>query len=146
MVKSVETVVGQCHAQWQQLAAWKTANDVYQAKLAAWNLQKAHLRPKEKPPAPPTPPAPEPAVPQTASCGPASAFGIATSALPPGTSDAGTVTPGASASALPTATPSTPASSGNTASKAATVSGRATPSGGTTTHPANVPTTVRPAA
>jgi serine/threonine protein phosphatase PrpC len=142
MVKSVETVVGQCRTQWQQLASWKAANDVYQQKLVVWNQQKAHLRPKEKPPAEPTSPGPQPQVPQAASCGPASAFGIATSALPPGTSDAGTVTPGAS----PRTLPSTPGNTASTKSSTATVTGRATPSGGTVTHPSNVSTTARPAA
>jgi hypothetical protein len=142
MVGTVETVVGACRKQWQQLEAWKTVNDDYQARLAAYHVTLAHLRPKQKAPAPPAPPPAEPPVPQAASCGPASAFGIASSALPPGISGAGTVAPGASSSTLPTATPTTPAS---TASTSATVTGKATPPGGAT-HPANVPTTVHPAA
>jgi PPM family protein phosphatase len=131
-VQTVETVVGQCRTQWHQLASWKTANDEYQQKLAAYNLAKAHLRPREKPPAPPTPPGPQPQVPEAGSCGPASAFGIASSALPPGTSGAGTVTPNTSPS-LPTAT-ATPAA------------GRTTPSNSKSTHPVSTPTTARPTA
>jgi PPM family protein phosphatase len=153
MVKSVETVVGQCRQQWQQLAAWKTADDRYQQdltrynqQLAAVNQHNAHLKAGQKPTPPPTAPArpgPEPQVPQAGSCGPASAFGIAPSALPPGTSGTGSVTPGPSPTTLPTATASAPASTGNRASSAATgtVTGQVTAS-----HPANVATTVRPAA
>jgi hypothetical protein len=154
MVKSVETVVGQCRTQWHQLAAWKTADDKYQQDLARYNqqvaavnLHNAHLKAGQKPtppPAAPTKPGPEPQVPQAGSCGPASAFGIATSDLPPGTSGAGSVTPGTAPTTLPTATVSAAASTGNRASSPAatgTVTGQVTAS-----HPANVPTTVRPAA
>jgi protein phosphatase len=127
MVKSVEGVVGQCRQQWQQLAAWETANDQYQQNLTRYNQQvaavnqhNAHLKAGQKPTPPPTAPTrpgPEPQVPQAGSCGPASAFGVPTSALPPGTSGTGTVTPGSSPGPLPTATPTTPA---GTASPTAT--------------------------
>ncbi|HEX9623230.1 MAG TPA: hypothetical protein VF979_02540, partial [Streptosporangiaceae bacterium] len=137
MVKSVQSVVGQCRTQWQQLATWKTANDAYQVKLTAYNVVKAHLRPREKAPKPPVSPGPQPAVPEAGSCGPASAFGIATSALPPGTSGSGAVTsPGTTpSSTTPSSTPTTPAGKAT-----------ATPSGGRTGHPTTTPTTLRPTA
>jgi PPM family protein phosphatase len=108
MVSQVQKVLGQCRTGWQALATWKKTNDTYQHNRAVYNAALAHLKHGQKPPAAPTPPGPEPSVPQAATCGPASAFGIASSDLPAGTSGTGSVTAPASPGSLPTTSPASP--------------------------------------
>jgi protein phosphatase len=110
MVSQVETVLGQCRSEWQTLSAWKKANDLYQTKRAAYNAVLAHLRRGQKPPPAPTSPGLQPPTPEAATCGPASAFGVASGDLPPGTSGAGSVSP-ATPGSLPTANPASKSTS-----------------------------------
>jgi protein phosphatase len=121
MVAQVQTVLADCRTQWQKLSAWKKANDAYQVQRTAWNAALAHLRRGQKPPPAPTSPGQQPSTPEAATCGPANAFGIASTDLPPGTSGAGSVSPTTPGS-LPTASP---------ASKSASPSG----SSPTSAHP-----------
>ncbi len=101
----VQSQVNSCEAQWNSLVDWKSENDAYQAKLRAYNLAKAHLRPGQHPStAPPTPPGPQPATPSATDCAAATAFGIPSSQLPAGVS--GSTAPASTAgSTSPTASP-----------------------------------------
>jgi protein phosphatase len=144
MVAQVQKTVGACSRQWHALADWKTANDAYQRDLAAYNQQltaynqrNAHLKPGQKPGPAPKPPVKlgaQPGIPDAGSCGPASAFGVPASALPAGTSSAGSVAPGK--------TPGTTPASTTPAKTTPPATGTATPSAGTSTHPAATPSTV----
>jgi hypothetical protein len=66
-----------CHAQWIALATWQAQSIRYQSELATAAASKPKIKVS-----PSANPGPMPAVPDTASCAPASAFGIPASALP----------------------------------------------------------------
>ena len=97
LITSLQDGANRCHAQWTALAAWQTQTVKYQSEL----VTAAHSRPKIKVPASDKP-GPLPAVPDTASCAPASAFSIAPSALP---AQAGGTARSATPSPTPTPTP-----------------------------------------
>jgi hypothetical protein len=77
--------VYRCRQEWLQLVGWKKTNDAYQRALAA----KAHRSPGTASPPLPADPGPMPPPPLDSMCGPASAYGIPATALPPGTPDTG---------------------------------------------------------
>jgi protein phosphatase len=103
----VQSQVSSCETQWTNLVDWKSQDDAYVAKLAAYELARAHAKPGSHVGSPPTPPAPEPATPSATDCAAAAAFAIPATQLPK---------PGAT---VPTPAPTKPA---------ATSSAKASPS------------------
>jgi hypothetical protein len=85
-VHDIEAEVSQCQAAWNTLADWKSQNDAYQTKLAAYRTALAHLNKRQHVPAAPTPPGPQPPTPSANNCAGAAAFGITPSELPAGVS------------------------------------------------------------
>jgi serine/threonine protein kinase len=98
-VSQVQAQVNSCQAQWNNLVDWKSQEDAYQARLAAFNLVKAHLKPGQHRPAPPTSPGPQPATPVAANCASAAAFGIPASELPARTTGPTSAAPAPSSAA-----------------------------------------------
>jgi PPM family protein phosphatase len=94
LITQLQSGVDQCHSQWTALATWQTQTVKYQEELA----RAVHSKPKIKVPASDNPGV-MPAVPDTANCAPAAAFGIQASALP---AQAG----GTATSTVPTPSPS----------------------------------------
>jgi PPM family protein phosphatase len=84
LITNLQSGVSQCYMEWSALATWQTKNVTYQSDLAkitaAAKLPKAR-RPKV---ARAVSPGPMPSAPDAANCAPASAFGIAATALPGG--------------------------------------------------------------
>jgi len=104
----VQSQVNNCETQWNNLVTWKSEDNAYLAKLAAYNTARAHLKPGQHPSTPPTPPPAQPATPSGTNCASASAFGIPASELPSATtgSSAPATTPATTTPATPSATKS----------------------------------------
>jgi PPM family protein phosphatase len=105
LITQLQSGADQCHTQWTALASWQTQTVKYHDEL----VRAEHSKPKITVPASDAP-GTMPAVPDTANCAPAAAFGIAASALP--------AQAGGTAAAVPTTSP-TPKPSA-TAKKSAT--------------------------
>jgi serine/threonine protein phosphatase PrpC len=104
LVSQIQGRVDDCRAKWQALVSWQAANLNYQKELTAFRQKKTKVAPVS--------PGPQPPAPDAASCAPAVAFGIPSSALPgtqPTTTPA-TTTPTSTPTATPTARASAKAS------------------------------------
>jgi PPM family protein phosphatase len=93
LITQLQLGANQCHTQWTALVTWQTQTVRYRDELA----RAVHSKPKITVPASDNPGS-MPAVPDSASCAPAAAFGIPASAVP---AQAG----GTAASAAPTPSP-----------------------------------------
>jgi protein phosphatase len=112
----VQSQVTSCERQWNALVTWKSEDEAYLGKLAAYNLARAHAKPGQHMGPAPTAPAAQPATPSATDCAAASAFGIPAAELPTG-------------APTPTPTVTNPATSTKPAtSSAAKASGTPTPS------------------
>ncbi|MCW2929132.1 MAG: phosphoprotein phosphatase, partial [Actinomycetia bacterium] len=109
----VQSQVTSCETQWNALVDWKSKDEAYLARLAAYNLARAHAKPGQHVGAAPTAPGPQPATPSATDCAAASAFGIPAAELPTG------------APTTPTPTATKPATATSSAAKA---SSKPTPS------------------
>jgi protein phosphatase len=121
----IKIVVSQCQAGWIALADWKSQNDAYQTKYAAYKTQIAHLNKRQHPPAAPTPPGPQPPAPTANNCAGPAAFGIAASSLPPGAG--GPTTPAVSTQPTPTHSASASPSAGASVRPSASAAGSKKP-------------------
>jgi protein phosphatase len=102
LINQLQTAVDGCHAAWTALVNWQAQTVRYRTLL----VTAAHSKPKIKIPASAVP-GPMPTAPNTASCAPASAFGIPASAVPAQAGgSAASVSPSPTPSATPKATPS----------------------------------------
>jgi serine/threonine protein phosphatase PrpC len=117
LITQLQSGVDQCKGQWMALSTWQSQTVKYRSELAT----AAHSKPKIKVPASDNP-GTMPAVPDTASCAPAAAFGIPASALP---AQAGGT--GVNATPSPTPTPSHTPSHSPTPTRSASAKKSATP-------------------
>jgi protein phosphatase len=119
--KQVQSQVTSCETQWNSLVDWKSEDQAYLAKRAAYNLALAHAKPGHHVGPAPTAPAPQPTAPSATDCAAASAFGIPAAELPTG---APTPVPTPAATKSATATkPATATSSKATGKPTPTPSG-----------------------
>jgi len=107
LVGQIQSGVTSCREKWQALVTWNSAEQRYQQAVAENTAKKIKTPPKNNP-------GPQPATPDITECAPASAFGIAASALPssqpviqPSTSPSSKSTPTSSARPSSSATRST---------------------------------------
>jgi protein phosphatase len=82
--KQVQSQVTSCETQWNSLVDWKSEDQAYLAKLAAYNLIRAHAKRGQKVGPAPTPPGPQPTAPSATNCAAAAAFEIPAAELPTG--------------------------------------------------------------
>ncbi|HEY6792582.1 MAG TPA: PP2C family serine/threonine-protein phosphatase [Trebonia sp.] len=112
----VQRQVTSCETQWNALVTWKSEDEAYLAKLAAYNLVRAHAKPGQHVAPAPNAPAPQPATPSATDCAAAAAFRIPAAELPAGaptvTNPATPTTPATSSAAKASGTP-TPSPSGS---------------------------------
>jgi protein phosphatase len=99
--KQVQSQVTSCETQWNSLVDWKSEDQAYLAKRAAYNLARAHAKRGQHVGPAPTAPAPQPTAPSATDCAAAAAFGIPAAELPTG-APAPVPTPTATATATAT--------------------------------------------
>jgi PPM family protein phosphatase len=113
LIDTLQTESNACQGKWMARVAWQAKSVAYQADL----VRAEHSKPKLKVPASAAP-GPLPAVPDVNDCAPASAFGIAPSALPgPNATTPPPPTAKPTSTAKPTVKPSVKASATSTAKK-----------------------------